>query len=426
MRRFAIALALAPIVLLALAGTPLAAERVTLLPAAAGDLAGARTLIAPGPAGVVATAPGAQAPAAVSWPLAADSALALDARPFVAESREHWFRVGAAELAAGVALEISSPGAVVRISPLGAAARADAASWAIDPTALALADRDGRSHPAAEAFSALADEAGLEVAGADFPPGTAAFRIRAELGVGPFTLRAPALAGGRGRYLVHVLEPASARTLALAADRPAYLAGDRLRIEVGLAERGSPLQLSSVLGTVRTPAGTSLPVSFVRSNGGRYRAELALAADFAAAPGALWEVEVGARGWAAGAPVRRSARTAFAVALPTARLSGAVAPVAGRDGVGIAVGIETAAAGRYELRGVLYGTDRQGELVPAAVAHSADWLAVGAGELALAVDGKPLAESGLTAPWEIRDLRLIDSGRLGLLERRLRGARVEP
>ena len=56
-----------------------------------------------------------------------------------------------------------------------------------------------------------------------------------------------------------------------------------------------------------------------------------------------------------------------------------------------------------------------------AVAHSAAYLAAGHGALELAFDRELVAASGLRAPFEVRDLRLIDQGNMGLLHRQARG-----
>lgn len=111
--------------------SPLPALAVTLAALAAAAPSDARrlTLPAPSPGDLVAAGALAEAapvvdadrqPVAVAWPLAAGSPLATAVAPFVAESREHWFRVTAAELEAGVEPAIASRGALLRLSPLAA------------------------------------------------------------------------------------------------------------------------------------------------------------------------------------------------------------------------------------------------------------------------------------------------------------------
>ncbi len=83
----------------------------------------------------------------------------------------------------------------------------------------------------------------------------------------------------------------------------------------------------------------------------------------------------------------------------------------------VALGVEVAAPGRYDVRGVVYGRDATGQARPLALAQSAAWLDAGRGELALDVDAGLIAKSGLAAPFELRDVRLMDQGRMGLLQR---------
>ena len=88
---------------------------------------------------------------------------------------------------------------------------------------------------------------------------------------------------------------------------------------------------------------------------------------------------------------------------------------------GLSLGVEAVAASRYEVRGVLFGSGANGELLPAAVGHAAAWLEPGHGTVELRFDQALVDDSGLRAPFEIRDLRLIDQGTMGLLHRQARG-----
>ena len=94
-----------------------------------------------------------------------------------------------------------------------------------------------------------------------------------------------------------------------------------------------------------------------------------------------------------------------------------------RARVAVDLGVDVAGPGRYEVRGIVYGTDRAGNLVPFAAAHSAAWLDA-AGSLTLTVEPKLLREAGVRAPFEIRDLRLLDQGRMGVLHRQARGIEI--
>src|SRR5699024_4267357 len=69
----------------------------------------------------------------------------------------------------------------------------------------------------------------------------------------------------------------------------------------------------------------------------------------------------------------------------------------------------------------LWGTDEKGQLAPLALTESAAVLKPGTGRLVLEVPEQLLSDSGLGAPYELRQVRLADQGRMGLLEVRQQG-----
>jgi len=87
--------------------------------------------------------------------------------------------------------------------------------------------------------------------------------------------------------------------------------------------------------------------------------------------------------------------------------------------------IEAGAASRFQVSGVLYGTTSDGTLRPLALAQSASWIEAGHGSIGLDFDADIIAASGLHAPFEVRDLRLVDQATMGLLERRERALGID-
>jgi hypothetical protein len=353
-----------------------------------------------------------RSPAALSWALAADAI--LDARPQVhtAESREYWIDASAAELARGLALSTTAKGALVRLSP-----RAGDTTAAIDVTRVVIR-ANGRTYTADEATRQIANADELAAAGMNVPGGTIVFKLADELGAGRIEL---VTADARGDYLVHVFEPASDVVLELAAERDNALAGDTLRFHARLLGGGT---LDQLAGIVRAPGGETMDVSFTRASDGRFVASVKPDAAFAGKPG-LWELHAFGQARQAGLDVQRDARTAFGVAVASARLDGNVAIIGGKNrkaGVGVRIGIDVADASRYQLAGVLYGTASDGRLKPAAMAHSATWLDAGVGNIDLAFDATALNAAGVRAPYELRDLRLVNQADMSLLERRERAA----
>lgn len=356
--------------------------------------------------------------AAMSWALEADKALDLSYAPHVGTSKQYFVDVTVDDLAKGVPVFTHAPGALIRINPVDPAKMA-----AIDPSAVRIVTADKRTLTTAEAADQLASPAQLKAAGAPFAPGTLAFRLRAELGAGTFHVSIPALSGDTKEpgYVVHVFDRNSPVTLSLGADRTDYLHGETLGFTARLAG-ADKLSVAAIDGFVTSPAGRAWPVTFTAGNGA-FHATLPLDAVEAPTPG-LWEVHVAIQGEADGVAVRRFERVAFGAALPTARFDGS-AELVSKGRMAVRFGIEAASPSRFEVRGVLYGTARNGAILPVAVGHSATWIEAGRGEIVLGFDAKTLTESGLRAPFEIRDLRLMDQGTMGLLHRQARGLVID-
>ncbi|MFZ6185990.1 DUF4785 domain-containing protein [Nannocystis pusilla] len=351
-----------------------------------------------------------RAPVAMSWPIE-QSADDLQDRPAAhrAESRAWWRRVDVAALAAGVPLPISEPGALLKLSPR------DGAAIAVD--ALELVDPQGRVYSGIDALRPLTDPSHLRSAGASFAPGTAMFTLRPDLGAGAFVLRARV----RGPLLVHVLERDAGAYLSLEPDTDLALIGGRLQVRAHLRDGEAVLKARSIRGELIAPDGETTRFDLTRAADGSYRADVP-APRRAAAPGVLHTLQIHAEGVTArGVPVRRTATNAVSIAAPTARYTGGVTVEDVADGrLRIRLQVEVGAASRFAASGVLHGTNRSGKLQPIGVGQAARWLEAGPGELVLEFDEATLKAAGLRGPYELRDLRLVDQGRLATVHRQAR------
>lgn len=394
------------------------------IPTQPGDLA-PQQVVAPNAAQKSAGAPGLSREAvSMSW--AAQGPISTAVQNFVGQSREYYVEVSGDELNAGVAIHTTSPRALVRVQPLGGGAQRD--TGAIHPGSLVVSDPAGRVFASGSGMDMLVTADKLNKADIPFADGTSAFRLRADRGAGTFKVRAGDVQGA-ARYLINVVEPDSRIVLAMQTDAPNYLHGQQLTIMPELQEqeqeqdrgRMSRHALEKLEGVVVSPAGRIFPVSFKVDKDGRVRARLQLDADETPAQG-LWEVQASGDAQVRGQTVKRSLRVAFAVALPVARLDGSATVVNEPGSVGVRLGVQVGAAGRYETRGLLYGMVG-GALKPLAVGHSAQWLEPGNQSLVLLYDAALLAEA--TGPFELRDLNLLDQGRMGVLQRQQRGVTLD-
>lgn len=387
--------------LAALCATALSAH-AELLPQRAGDLT--PSILAP--AAAAKGAPVARDPVSFSW---RSHAAVAAPQPFAAISREAYFTVTGAELAQGVALPVTAPRALVRLQPVGEASIRE--NEAIHPSALIIVDGAGRELAAGEGMEMLVSADKLAKADIPFASGTSAFRLSAEVGSGPLRMRAQGLSAEQ-RYLVNVVEPDSPLALTMQAAAPAYLQGQPVTVVAQLTHQGAATP-ARIDATLMSPAGRSYPLVFKNDGAGRMAATVTPDATDAAAPG-LWEVQASVKATVRGQAALRSTRFAVPVALPTARLTRSADLAGTANGFAVRLGVEAASAGRYEVRGVLYGTVN-GSLRPLGVGNAAQWMEPGQASIDLPFDAALLAAS--TGPYELRDLQLLDQGRLAGLQR---------
>ena len=359
-----------------------------LLPAGARDQVPAQLVALPVPDGQF-----ERRPVSYSWALDPNAALSVpDA--FVAESREYWQTVDGAELQKGMLLKTTAAGAVIRVSP----ARGSAS---LTPTDLSISG-NGK----AARLEQAADAEELRAAGMEVNAGTTVVKLGREHAAGDYALRA---ANARGRYVVHVFEPDSDVVLKAQADRQHVLGGGTIAVTMEMSRGNHPLT-SQAEALLVAPDGSSRPITVRHDASGTPTARVRVP-ELASAAAGLWELQV----FVNAGGIQRDARTAFAVAAPTARLGGSVDVDATR--LRINVPVQAGSPGRYEVRGTLYATASDGTLAPVSEAHAAAWLESGNGSLALAFD-RSHVPTGFGAPFEVRQLELNDQTRLAPLERR--------
>lgn len=394
-----------PLALALAAGTVLpasvlAAPALRLLPATSQDLVASQLVTPTAKRMGVATLE--RAPLHASWPLDANAALDAQPLPHLSQSREYWVDASASDLHNGVRVKVASAGALVRISP-----HAGNAAIRSDDVQLSIG---GRRLDNAKAVHSAADADALHAAGMDVPQGSVILKLNAKT-VGDVRVAVPTAQGGA---LIHVYEPASNVTLSLTATRDSIVGGS----PVGFRASIEGATLDRIGGLVSAPDGSSQDVEFVRQADGSYLGQVTPDPAHAGGPG-LWEMH--AFGVTAGKDgIPRDVKTAFAVSLPVARLDGRVsqAAVPGADGsLSVRIGVEASVASRYALSGVLHGTGSDGQLHPVAMGQVAAWLEPGRGTLELRYDASSLS---LGAPWEVRDLRLVNQADFSLQERRAR------
>ncbi|GAB3384244.1 DUF4785 domain-containing protein [Lysobacter fragariae] len=371
---------------LAFAATPLS-------PAGRGDQVPTRLVSVAVPAGEF-----EHAPVSFGWKLDPKATLQSPA-PATALSREYWQTVDATELKRGIDISTTAPGTMIRVSPVHGAAALKASSLGVTRDAKAVRLEK----------SATMEQ--LRAVGMDVSDGTAVLKIGRENTPGHYALHATQ---AQGRYVVHVFEPESNVVLKAQADRSHVLGGGTIGLSLAMS-RGNVAMDAKAEALLVAPDGRSTPVAVTRDASGKLSASVRVPTMASAAPG-LWELQV----FANADGISRDARTAFAVAAPTARFKG-VAAFNARQ-LRLTVPVETASTGRYEASGTLFATAPDGALRPVSQAQSAAWFQPGSGSLVLAFD-RAHVPAGYGAPFEVRQLQLQDQTRMAPLETRERGGR---
>lgn len=312
------------------------------------------------------------------------------------ESRQYWLDTTAEQLQAGIDLPLSGKTAYVRISPLNAGTRVQ-----LNPAQLQLQASAGEVR-----ISSFVDADQMNRAGASFSDQTLAFKVDTAA-AGTVRLAVPDLSASSEAYVVNVLEPDSPHVLKLSMDHHSYASGKTAQVFASMTsdQKNQPANLQ---GYVRSADGrVYAQLHFTARKEGGYVAEVPLTQGQSLASG-LWDIHTIAESQSNGVRVVRDAQSSFAVHLNTARFNGTLQ--AGKHD--LAVGITVAEPGRYEIRGVLMGTDQQGQLRPLAMLMSARWLQPG--DQSVTFDLSPLTQrnAAFSAPFMIRQLQLTDQSRL--------------
>lgn len=381
------------------------------LDAGPGDFAAAK--LTDRPAAVPASRHHESVPVHFAWPMNETPAAALDI-PRV-DSRQYWVDATGADLAKGIELPLTAPGAVIRVSTLEPEAKVAIAG---DQISLAL----NGAPLTASAMASLADGPALKAAGLDVPVSSLAFKLGPEVDAGELKLGVAALPADQ-HMVVHVFEPESPWAGQLTLPQHTLFAGDAISLGLGIGDGKTQLPLASVQAVISNPVADAQFELTLDPSSGVLRGTLPKSVRFTGQDG-LFE----AHAWVEtstpeGLTVRRDLKIPFAVTPALARFDGSARAMLDK-GLTIDVGIETAVAGRFQVNGQVFGTAADGSLRPLAMAQTAATLDAGGGTLQLKVEAGLIEESGLGAPFEVRGLELFDQGRMFQQQRQQQALRI--
>jgi hypothetical protein len=351
-------------------------------------------------------------PVSYAWPLTVDRSAPAPTGPSM-ESREYWVDATGRELERGLKLPLSSAGAIVRISALHAGS-----GVLLDADRLAV-DVDGQSLPVTHESGGLKLFTGsdLQAQGMSVPTDTLAFQLPERGQPRSLDLQ---LAGAPAEQplVVHVFEPESPWMARLSAEHHNFLTGDELKLDVGLTDGEERFAAQSVQAVLVSPdAANAWPLE-VGEDG--FTLKGTTPQSLPETGEGLYEVHAYLEGRRGDTMIRRDLKIALDIAAPTARLTESLS-AGGDRGLTVDLGVDVAAQGRYQVSGQVWGTADNGEMRPLAMAQTAAVLEPGAGQLQLDVPADLVMQSGLSAPFEVREVQLLDQGRMAVLETRSRG-----
>ncbi|MEN1726826.1 MAG: DUF4785 domain-containing protein [Pseudomonadota bacterium] len=332
-----------------------------------------------------------------------------------ASSQGYWVDVSGAELAQGVDLPLSAPGAVIRISALE-----NGTELQLDPQTLVMTI-DGRPVSASSGLQEFATGARMRSQGMPVPSDSLAFQLGRGSSAGLMRIQHAGLPSDQN-LVIHVHEPNSEWVAELTLPRANLLSGEALAFDLQIGDARQSLQTRSVQAVLISP-DASETWSLNQPRQGQLALNEAPMASRAAAGSGLYEARVYVEAEVNGITVRRDLSLALNIAPAIARFTGQVG-LERSAGVVMDLGVETAAAGRYQVNAQLMGTNKEGQMQAIAVVQSAAVLDAGFGTIELAIDENLINSSGLSAPFEVHDLMLLDQGRMTLQEHRAKALRI--
>jgi len=338
--------------------------------------------------------------------------ISFKAKGYTNISDEYWFETTGKQLKSGVELNISTPGALVRLSGKQAKDKYSTQIKAINPNAVQLFKNNKKlSAPFSQKVSQQ------EFASANIFPNSSALKLKNEFGKGAFTLKVNDYLDDNQRYVVNVKEKNAEHKLHLALAKQSYMQGEKINFSSKLKTTSTNKAISTQgrpLAYIKTPSGERKLLNFAK-NGDQF--QFSVPTDLAPAKrGQLFELHVETENKTNGLKVKRNAKVAFALAQPTARIEGDAAMQKSAVPSFVDVNLQVASEGRYEVSAVVYGSNDKKLSLPFMLSRSAYYLTPGEHAVKLQLDTDIIKNSGLKAPYTVTNLSLMDQSRLALLQ----------
>ena len=340
-----------------------------------------------------------------SQSLAKNSTLSFAEKPYTSTSDEYWLEVSGKQLNSGVALAITKPGALIRLSGKKGKNPAQVESIAIDPEQIELSKGKNKL---SNAFSQKVSQ--QQFATANIFPNSSAVKLDQNIGRGEFKLKVNQTLNSDERYLVNVKEKGSEHKLTLSIPKQTFVAEQNIMLDMAINNSQGKLTNGKHNAHIKTPSGEMLAVNYKEVNG-KYSIKLP-EMDSNENYGKLYELHIASQGNDNGLKVNRNGKVAFAIARPTAKMTGNIAVKLTHA----MVELEIASAGRYEISAIVTGVNKQGKAQQVMLSRSAHYLQPGQQQVNLNFDTQLLKKSQVLPPYQLSELRLVDQSRMALLQ----------
>ncbi|MFB2652294.1 DUF4785 domain-containing protein [Shewanella seohaensis] len=334
------------------------------------------------------------------------------------QSDEYWLNVTGAELNAGVQLNLSQAGSLVRIAPrgdvsTGALMHADAvAPERVQIQRIGQTPQGKNASPQATESLVKSLVSADALASAGLADDSSALQMSEKATAGEYRLQVSQPLVAKANYLVNVKEKGSPYQLSIKA--PSAIAADAQTVGVKLALSQSDNQFAPQ-AKLKQADGTEQALAMVKQ-GDEWQALVPADSPLASSNAGLSEIEVTVQTQVDGRPVQRTVKTAFKSYVNSASIKPEVLTVWDK-GVPNQVNFELdiAEAGRFGLSGVLTGTNAEGQKVAIMRTQAATWLTPESPKLKLMFDPTLIQASGLQPPFELNELELQDQGQMARL-----------
>lgn len=323
-----------------------------------------------------------------------------------ATSNEYWFSVTGKQLNAGIDVHTTSKGALIKVSRAGSGDQQKGEQ--LDGKALTLLDGK-RANVAGKVIG----EDDLNATG--IFAASSAIKMDSTVNPGTFKLGYNQKLAGDSQFVIHVKEKYSANLLKIETSKQAYVAGENLTFDAMMLAGDATLTMDSVEAFIMSPSGQKFKATTTTGKNGLATInarQFVKGAQIEAPINGLYELHLTAKANNKGMQIQRRGKIAFAMAEQTATMAPVKAAVSSKQ---TQFALNVNEAGRFEVRGVLYGHDKKGQLQPIMETHAAETFKTGKQLLTMEFDQKILKQSGLSAPFELKNVRLYDQSRMSRL-----------